>query len=1066
MHRPLLIASLAGSALGGTLPFNVPPDNPTETITTTVACDDECDTIAIATTTYTADTTAAVQTSYVTTTRSLADENSDASSASLVTSQDTELSGTFSASASSAQVTISQGSTSVPDTSSWPTMQPAVPGNQPLNGLDSLAPSNSSKLTFTLDGNSDPSTEHHFAEMTANHTTPAVVLEHSQLVTDISCTAQGLQVDLSTAAALEYVRSAWDTNFIAITSSVDCGSAPSGHHSYWNVTAATYPGAMLTMRLDAVEIAIEDALDEVHLIWGTHVPTNTTGAPPPPSSTDDDTGGYLDFNEDFASALQHFAPGLSTYQEEDYEGDDSPANATVGDPDFEIEDNGILPRQQPQPARKGYAQPEPARKSYPQPEPARKSQDRPPAPARKGDDPAYTEQRVQSTKKQAQVQEKAYQDTEAVLEKARKSAAAARGDYFIARQEAKASPGNKVLAQKATTAKAKLATENKKVVQARSIAQAQSKAAKAAKNKAAAAQSVKDAAGTKGLPTDKGAKADPLAVAKRVAKDTKARLEADPKLRADFQSRAAGFVSFLGETYSQLTKVVQETVSKLSSNVGLDLPLPIHVSLASWRKNKVVDDTPWGPQYHISDGEAQNEAESAGGSFSLYCVDCAFTADIHISGEVSFSVLERKLKKGSITVEGSDIAASLFLGLEAYAWAQWEDREPVLDAAIPPGFTIPRIITLGPAVRYETRVAMLLEAEGFLMAGADVNFSDFTASFDLLDSSKADFSGFKPTFTPQFEAYGSIRAGVQIGYPLSIAITMHIPLAKYDTGIAITSEPYVKGVASYGEVKNCTKGIDYRIRGGLDVYANIFKIVKTTLRQYIADPPIATGCKPIPSAIAKYLPAGTVEKFDEDDEDDGDDEVDNTDSVIDEAENALDGTGDDDLSYQPVTAGGGEWLLTADDDGTLSLIPAESAADANLAQRLFAYIDGAVTADSNQRLLVFFIDPSMPQLSRLEVVDEDYIVADHEAATLIAVEADQETDTAVLVPADTQGDSYIPVACVIVDGEYESNNLFVVTDADEGIEMLKSGKSAVTKLAGGTVQDCIQIAFDAPMGGI
>lgn len=1097
MHRPLLIASLAGSVLGGALPGledgDASPDTivissiETRVITASAACDDEdCGIDSTLTTTATSLATNSVvttQTAYATAVRTSGGEDDESSpQSSPIPEEHSEPSGTPSASASpsNGQPVASPVSSSVaPD---WPTLVPAVPGNQPKDSLDSLTPTNSSTLTFTLDGDSDPSTEHLFAELTANHTTPGLVLEHSAQIVDVSCAdaqGAGLKVDLSTQAAVDFARAAWDENFIAITSSAACGRlSDSGHHSYWNVTAVSYPADKLTALLDAVEIDVHDFLDHVHLVWGTHVPhssaaaahvasaSSKSGAGASPTDldddddndpdyddsdsdsdsdydydSDDDEGAYLGSDAEFARELQRFAPGLSTYASEDYEEDDSPAAVTgIGsdDDDYDIEDSGVIDpdqgdqlpaeafqkrherRRQParaddrdklpsyKPVMLGYygggsdrsklhrfwwteeereqekerkkvakMTSDVERKDYqdarrrweenreraqdasrevnrlrrlrgadktnkkleqelktaratsserwenqrhlfsmmnileklaleaPQKKKAAQSAqnsprkrapsadkigradslaiqgdqlpagavekrqdlkhgyenqpdlfgyDKPPGwkpPPRSASSSAYErEQKSQKAKLADQtsvVEDKGYTAAKANQKEAAQRVQIARANYWHAVRAARRKPDDQELAQELEQAEAALAILNKNLRQATRIVRQLGKSARRAAKEKQAANSVQQNTARRkraaSASADKSSRADPLAVADQVAKDTLDHVKANPQLYGQAKATAGGLLGFLRNAYDQLAQAVSDVVSKFST-VKLDYPIPFNFSLAErpvpgW---SVVEDSPWGEQVLMGSGSKDLGSGRAEVSYNLYCVDCAFTALIHIAGEISFSVSERKLTKGSITVEGSNMVAKLFLGLEGFYQDTYNYEDYILEQAIPPGFSIPKIITMGPAIRYGVRARLDLEAEGMILAGAEVHFSNFNATFDLVDDSKRSFAGLEPTYEPVIEAYGAIRAGFRLGYPYTLGITMHLPMLKKDTGVTITNEPYFKAEASYGDDKNCSKGIAYQTYVGNDVYANLLNLAKVTISK-LKGPPIHSGCE-------------------------------------------------------------------------------------------------------------------------------------------------------------------------------------------------------------------------------
>lgn len=849
--------------------------------------------------------------------------------------------------------------------------------------------------------------------MIANHSTPAVVLEHSQLVLNIRCADQGLEVDFWTASALEYVQSAWDVNFIAITWSADCGSAPARHHSYWNVTRVIYPESTLTALLDATEIAIEDAIDQIHLIWGTHVPDDPLGSGSgssddgsssasdntPDADTnstvsdddvdvdvdwvddlgyydsegnyyyynveddlDDDDEGYYDFENDFSNALHAFAPGLTTYMEDDFDEDDSPANSTAGDPDYDLEWSGIL-RRDPAPqnsknnaksgtssSAKGGAAPNTnnvAGKGSTSANPAGAAKGHvgtgnqqvnpaggttggkgPGAPGNSGTSPSINnaggaspakpgsgtansvangaagqpggkaaggpgtsgpsaapvaaangggaapeggrgrsnsvggftsaeKKVIENTKNTAmkdrianqknvatvkaqtakQKTEKEQTSFDAAVKKLgndKTAATKARTDYLNAKAAADANPSDKALAAKMQTAKKTLDEKNKEVTTASKAVQDSANKLKTAKSEESAARIASELTEPKKLLSGaKDLKTDALAIAKAVSKDTLAKINEDKGLFQSIVDKATGIFDFFKKAYD-LIQDVKNVVS--GSTLKPESTFEIDISPALKNPDQVFD-SPWGEQYRITSG---GEDKS---KYSLYCVDCGIQANIRIAGEVRLNILEGKLDKSTITVEGSNIKAKLFLGLEVDIEETAERTYNIFKAPIHPGFSIPKIITIGPAVRLDARLKMKLYAKGTLLAGAEAGFTDFKATLDLANSKNSGLNGFVPKFDPKFEAFGSIRASTRLGFPLSIGIGIDIPLAKFNKGISIANEPFIKGTASYGVEKSCPKGIDYSVGGGNNIYANLLELTTVTFLTYTA-PPLTTGCYP------------------------------------------------------------------------------------------------------------------------------------------------------------------------------------------------------------------------------
>lgn len=275
-------------------------------------------------------------------------------------------SGTGSSSSSTSITTGTSGSnpgTPVNTTGSPTILNPITPPSVNPGDLTNLQPSSNGSYYYTPGGNPDTSIEHQFAEMNLTYQYPTVVLPHSAYVSGIQClpNGQGLEIDFNSTDAYNYVKSHWTNgSFLLVTYSLGCEAntgEEAGDHVYWLVKDLVYDDGKLSVRVDAAEVAYEDAMDEVHLIWGNNVPqggngtdvsishsagdgspstgsynynvsspttggNSTCAAPPPnlnlptaPCGPDfdvvlDSEIGYFDFDNDEATDLEQFAPGL------------------------------------------------------------------------------------------------------------------------------------------------------------------------------------------------------------------------------------------------------------------------------------------------------------------------------------------------------------------------------------------------------------------------------------------------------------------------------------------------------------------------------------------------------------------------------------------------------------------------------------------------------------------------------------------------------------------------------------------------------------------------------------
>lgn len=226
----------------------------------------------------------------------------------------------------------------------------------------------------------DPSKQHMFASLSASFSNTAVVLEHSAFIQDIRGVDEGLNITFTTRKSFEYAMAKWGTDgcLIIVTHSHDCGD---GQRAYWKVGKIVFEDGSFTACLYATEIAVEQAVNELDMEWGTYSPSRTsrvvsstredsfssanivtssiayyTSSSPSPSNDAfcatpiasiidgfpaapcgenfdtvlDEALGYLSFDDDsFSSSLEAFAPGLGDFDENDYQDSDAAGSTTV-----------------------------------------------------------------------------------------------------------------------------------------------------------------------------------------------------------------------------------------------------------------------------------------------------------------------------------------------------------------------------------------------------------------------------------------------------------------------------------------------------------------------------------------------------------------------------------------------------------------------------------------------------------------------------------------------------------------------------------------------------------------
>lgn len=128
--------------------------------------------------------------------------------------------------------------------------------------------------------------------------------------------------------------------------------------------------------------------------------------------------------------------------------------------------------------------------------------------------------------------------------------------------------------------------------------------------------------------------------------------------------------------------------------------------------------------------------------------------------------------------------AGLFVGLDAQVQYNQKFTKQIANIGLP-GFSIPKIITVGPVVTVGTELDINAQATGQLLVGVAMDLPNFQATLDIVDSTKSGSSGFTPVFTKNFTASGEIDITIGFGLPVSVGVGLVAPIIKFDKTIAL-----------------------------------------------------------------------------------------------------------------------------------------------------------------------------------------------------------------------------------------------------------------------------------------
>lgn len=187
-----------------------------------------------------------------------------------------------------------------------------------------------------------------------------------------------------------------------------------------------------------------------------------------------------------------------------------------------------------------------------------------------------------------------------------------------------------------------------------------------------------------------------------------------------------------------------------------------------------------------------------------------------------------------------NLAAGLNLGLHAEIVYTAPEKKKTLYTQGAPGFSIPKIIVVGPEIALEARFAFSVGAYGDALLGAKLNFANFNATLDLVDKNQSQRSGFDPVLTTTFTASGTIAANAVLGFPLSVGVGIDLIPINFRKLIALVNEPSVNAGITYSTSGTCA-GIAYELHVEDDTRVDFFGVSEIHLYKYVS-PALISGC--------------------------------------------------------------------------------------------------------------------------------------------------------------------------------------------------------------------------------
>ncbi|KAK9415724.1 putative PA14 domain-containing protein [Seiridium unicorne] len=164
----------------------------------------------------------------------------------------------------------------------------------------------------------------------------------------------------------------------------------------------------------------------------------------------------------------------------------------------------------------------------------------------------------------------------------------------------------------------------------------------------------------------------------------------------------------------------------------------------------------------ISDELGANAKTDPGVDF--WCINCG------IKGALKANLYG--IKNAELQIRGN-LYAGIFLGIDALATIKKKNTKTLPKQGLP-GFSIPKVFTLGPSVSLGVSAEARIELIGRALAGASLNWENINGSINFLDKSKTVTSGFTPVLNGTLQTTKKSKLILSLGLPVAINFGVEI----------------------------------------------------------------------------------------------------------------------------------------------------------------------------------------------------------------------------------------------------------------------------------------------------
>jgi hypothetical protein len=178
----------------------------------------------------------------------------------------------------------------------------------------------------------------------------------------------------------------------------------------------------------------------------------------------------------------------------------------------------------------------------------------------------------------------------------------------------------------------------------------------------------------------------------------------------------------------------------------------------------------------------------------LYCVNCEIKGNMQVTASLSVSITSG-LTKGIFSLTGN-IFAGLYVGLDAFSRVDKNIQYDLLKVNLA-GFSIPKIISVGPAIDLSVSADFFVGTEGQFLVGTGLTWPAVAATLNLLHGDQSTQSGWTPAVTYQVLGYGSLGVTTTLGLPAGLTFGIDVLNGKYTKSVKLTDTPGVAATRKF-----------------------------------------------------------------------------------------------------------------------------------------------------------------------------------------------------------------------------------------------------------------------------